>query len=661
MGEPNTQSDHTLIQALSQELETLVLSSKTQDLADVNEPVREEPLKEIRVLGYEDLRVLEKDEEVLDMGFLKGSGKCEDLGDLSGKDGILKVDDGDHGDGLEGKDGVLVVGCVNGSGYLENENGDGGASYDGSYGEKGQNVSYGEKGENVSYDGYGEKSENVSYEGYGGKGENVDGSYGGYNENGEIVSYGQKDENVSYEGYGEKGENVSYEGYGEKGENVDGSYGVYYENGEIVRYGQKDENVGYGGYDEMGENVDGGYDGSYGGYGEKGKNFEHENVDGDGYDGSYGGYGGGWEEGGSMNNNNVVDGDNDDDGGMRSYHYPLRPDAEDCSYYMRTGMCKFGSNCRFNHPLRKRNQGAKDTRKQKDENFERHGPQQIECKYFSSSGGCKYGKACKYNHTKGKSALTPVLEYNFLGLPIRPGEKECPYYMRNGSCKYGPNCRFNHPDPTTGGTDGPATYGNGLLPLQTAAAQPNMPSWSAPRTPDPTAAYVPMMYSPTQNIPPPTSDWNGYQAPAPVAALPHVYPSSERGLPIPPAFYLNNPPADTNLYTHHQQPMPVSDYPERPGQPDCSYYMKTGDCKYKVSCKFNHPRNRITKNTPSVLSDKGLPLRPDQLVCSHYSRYGICKYGPACKYDHPVNYSSSGQQGYGQGGGTDGPLIQQSV
>ena len=91
------------------------------------------------------------------------------------------------------------------------------------------------------------------------------------------------------------------------------------------------------------------------------------------------------------------------------------------------------------------------------------------------------------------------------------GEKECPYYMRNGSCKYGPNCRFNHPDPTTGGTDGPAAYGNdGHLPLQTAP-QPNMPSWSAPRTPDPTAAYVPMMYSPPQNIPPPNSDWNGYQ------------------------------------------------------------------------------------------------------------------------------------------------------
>lgn len=89
--------------------------------------------------------------------------------------------------------------------------------------------------------------------------------------------------------------------------------------------------------------------------------------------------------------------------------------------------------------------------------------------------------------------------------------------MRNGSCKYGSSCRFNHPDPTVVGGNGshpPTTYGNdGRVPLQ-KTSQPNvtnMPSWSAPRTPDPPAAFVPMMYSQTQNIPPPNSDWNGYQ------------------------------------------------------------------------------------------------------------------------------------------------------
>ncbi|KAF5757874.1 putative transcription factor C3H family [Helianthus annuus] len=343
-----------------------------------------------------------------------------------------------------------------------------------------------------------------------------------------------------------------------------------------------------------------------------------------------------------------------------AYHYPLRLDAEDCAYYIRTGMCKFGSNCKFNHPIRRKIQPIKETKKQKEENVvERHA--QTECKYHTSSAGCKYGKACKFNHGRGKSVKTPVAEYNFLGLPIRPGEKECPYYMRNGSCKYGPSCRFNHPDPTAvGGDDVPTTYANdaptsygneGPLPLQPAPQPniPNMPSWSAPRTPDPTAAFVPpMVYPPTQNMPPPNPDWNGYQAPA------HLYPSSEQGLPIPPAFFLNNPQNNnTNMYTHHQQqqPMLVSEYPERPGQPDCSYFMKTGDCKYRTSCKFNHPQSRTTTT-----------LR-DQNICTYFSRHGTCKYGAACKYDHPVNYNSNSnpaREGYN---GSNGPksLIQQSV
>ena len=39
--------------------------------------------------------------------------------------------------------------------------------------------------------------------------------------------------------------------------------------------------------------------------------------------------------------------------------------------------------------------------------------------YYLRTGGCKFGKACRYNHTKAKPSAVPVLELNFLGLPIR--------------------------------------------------------------------------------------------------------------------------------------------------------------------------------------------------------------------------------------------------
>ncbi|KAL7222656.1 hypothetical protein ACSBR1_024366 [Camellia fascicularis] len=229
------------------------------------------------------------------------------------------------------------------------------------------------------------------------------------------------------------------------------------------------------------------------------------------------------------------------DRSYRKYNYPLKPDAEDCSYYMRTGLCKFGSNCKFNHPPRMKNQAPKEKIREKEEYPER--PGQTECKYYLRSGGCKYGNACRYNHSRGKgpvAPVAPVVEFNFLGLPIRPGERECPYYMRNGSCKYESNCRFNHPDPTAvGGGDTPSGYGNdGPVPLQ-GASQPTISSWSTPRVlNETTVPFVPVMFSPTQGVSSSNLEWNGYQ--------------------------------DQNI---------------------CSHYNRYGICKFGPACKFDHPVN----------------------------------------------------------------------
>lgn len=51
-------------------------------------------------------------------------------------------------------------------------------------------------------------------------------------------------------------------------------------------------------------------------------------------------------------------------------------------------------------------------------------------------------------------------------------------------------------------------------------------------------------------------------------------------------------------------------FPERPGQPECQYYMRTGDCKFGSSCRYNHPPEWITPKTSCVLSPIGLPMRP---------------------------------------------------
>ncbi|XP_042492285.1 zinc finger CCCH domain-containing protein 43-like [Macadamia integrifolia] len=320
--------------------------------------------------------------------------------------------------------------------------------------------------------------------------------------------------------------------------------------------------------------------------------------------------------------------------------YPQRPDAPDCSYYLRTGSCRYGANCRYNHPARTENQGRRSASpesrqgfKEKEDLSEIMGQQ--ECKYYLRSGGCKFGKACRYNHSREKPVVplpppAPPHDFNFLGLPIRLGERECPYYMRTGSCKYGSNCRFHHPDPTAvGGGDIPS----GSVSLHpSGGSQPVSASWSSPPNEtvpylDPANSYVPMMLPPQGVHPNPK--WNGYQAPA--------Y-SPERSVHPPLALVPNNPTNRTDISRHNQQHM-LDEFPERPGQPECSYFMKTGDCKYRSACKYNHPKNRVPKLSACTLSPMGLPLRPDQSICTHYHRYGICKFGAACKFDHPVNYA----------------------
>ncbi|KAI5569378.1 hypothetical protein BDE02_12G073300 [Populus trichocarpa] len=342
--------------------------------------------------------------------------------------------------------------------------------------------------------------------------------------------------------------------------------------------------------------------------------------------------------GDDLENKNERSNDIENNNSSGYHQYPVRPEAEDCAFYMKTGTCKFGANCKFNHPLRRKNQTVKEKTKEREEATEK--PSLIECKYYLKTGGCKYGTACRFNHSRAKYSVPPVkipmsaaLELNFLGLPIRLGEKECEYFMRNGSCKFGANCKYNHPDPTAvGGSDHPSTFLNGGSASLPVPSSSSVGSWSSPRALNDPTSFVPIMFSPNQGVPPQSPDWNGYQAP--------LYPP-ERSLHPPLSYALINIATESNVYAPQQQQIVVDEFPERPGQPQCSFYMKFGDCKFKSNCKYHHPKNRISKSPPLTLSDKGLPLRPDQNICSHYSRYGICKFGPSCKFDHSIQPASS--------------------
>lgn len=78
-------------------------------------------------------------------------------------------------------------------------------------------------------------------------------------------------------------------------------------------------------------------------------------------------------------------------------------------------------------------------------------------------------------------------------------------------------------------------------------------------------------------------------------------------------------------YSGPYQPMPSpagpsissqkEHFPERPGQPDCQYYMRTGDCKFGSSCRYHHPPDISAPKTTVMLSSVGLPMRPVSFPC----------------------------------------------
>lgn len=66
-------------------------------------------------------------------------------------------------------------------------------------------------------------------------------------------------------------------------------------------------------------------------------------------------------------------------------------------------------------------------------------------------------------------------------------------------------------------------------------------------------------------------------------------------------------------------------FPERPDQPECQYYVKTGDCKFGAMCKFHHPRERLIPNPSCTLNPFGLPLRPVSITLIFSCIFFICR------------------------------------
>merc|ERR1719199_1310826 len=86
-------------------------------------------------------------------------------------------------------------------------------------------------------------------------------------------------------------------------------------------------------------------------------------------------------------------------------------------------------------------------------------------------------------------------------------------------------------------------------------------------------------------------------------------------------------------------------YPLRSGQPPCPHYLRTQVCKFGSTCKFDHPEHTMGVQAQAVaginLNSQGLPVRPDQAMCDYYLKTGRCKFGAVCRWHHPEQPASS--------------------
>ncbi|XP_077226932.1 zinc finger CCCH domain-containing protein ZFN-like isoform X2 [Tasmannia lanceolata] len=276
------------------------------------------------------------------------------------------------------------------------------------------------------------------------------------------------------------------------------------------------------------------------------------------------------------------------------------------------------------------------------------------CQYYLKTGTCKFGATCKFHHPRDKAGIAGRVLLNILGYPLRPNETECAYYLRTGQCKFGNTCKFHHPQPSSPmvslrgspvyppvhspTTPGQQSYPGGLTnwPLSRASFIPS-PRWQGP------SSYAQLIL-PQGVVPVPS--WNVYPGqPGSVSSS-----ESQQQTVGTSQFYGTSRQSETSgggqgtFPSYRSGSVPVGLYPllrenvfpERPDQPVCQFYLKTGDCKFGAVCRFHHPRERLIPVLNCVLSPLGLPLRPGEPLCIFYSRYGICKFGPNCKFDHPM-------------------------
>ncbi|GMN55605.1 hypothetical protein TIFTF001_024725 [Ficus carica] len=311
--------------------------------------------------------------------------------------------------------------------------------------------------------------------------------------------------------------------------------------------------------------------------------------------------------------------------------YPQRPGEKDCAHYMLTRTCKFGDSCKFDHPIWVPEGGIPDWKEVPPIASEAlpERPGELDCPYFLKTQRCKFGLRCKFNHPKDKLVNEGALENDDVSaLPERPSEAPCAFYLKTGTCKFGSTCKFHHPK------DIQLPLGQDNGSNQHAAAQKDGTTGDL-KALKAGVSFTPALFYNSKELPIRLGEPDcpfylktgscKYGATCRYNHPDRTVSSLGHALVASPAAGLNigvvNPIA--SLYQtidprFAQATVGVGPtvYPQRPGQIECDYYMKTGECKFGERCRFHHPIDRSTPTQSAgqeaiKLTLAGYPRRED--------------------------------------------------
>ncbi|XP_016189818.1 zinc finger CCCH domain-containing protein 43 isoform X2 [Arachis ipaensis] len=283
---------------------------------------------------------------------------------------------------------------------------------------------------------------------------------------------------------------------------------------------------------------------------------------------------------------------------------PIRPGEKDCAYYMQHGSCKFGENCKYNHP--NPTTGGCD-------------PPPM----YDNVGSISFSGVLQQSASSGSSPGTvnktsPFLPMMLLPTQVSPQDSDWnAYHYQAPIC---PCVMSMHPP--THVKSYPAIETNAYTPQQNQIQVgvdefAEIPGDSKPKSKRKSRCKKNKLAS----LPPCNLNGKGLLLrPAPIKP-------SVMGM-HPPTHVMNNPAIKTKASTPRQKQMQVGvdELAEIPG-----------DSKSKSKRKSHRQKNKLASVPPCTLNDKGLPLKPDKSACPEYICLGICKFGACCKFDHPSN------------------------